>query len=108
MKPSLRTSHSALEQAKIEEARDTPTVRILDRATPPLYRTRPKNKLNMAVGLVLGMALALIAVLGLDRMAPSTGTEGERWRALIASACATDGSARRRCGSTSVANHAST
>ncbi len=70
------------EQAKIEEARNTPTVRILDRATPPLYRTRPRNKLNMAVGLVLGLALAFLAVLALDRLAPQPGTEKERWREL--------------------------
>jgi uncharacterized protein involved in exopolysaccharide biosynthesis len=72
-----------VEQAKIEETRNTPTVRILDRASPPLYRSRPRNKLNMAVGFVLGCALALVAVLGLDRLAPPEGTERERWRALL-------------------------
>jgi len=72
-----------LEQAKIEEARNTPTVRILDRATPPLYKTRPKRKLNMAVGLVLGCAVAFLVILVLDRMAPREGSEGARWKELV-------------------------
>jgi tyrosine-protein kinase Etk/Wzc len=72
-----------VEQAKIEETRNTPTVRILDRAATPLYRSRPRNKLNMVVGLVLGCALALVAILALDRMAPQEGAEGDRWRALL-------------------------
>ncbi len=72
-----------LEQAKIEETRNTPTVRILDRASEPLYRSKPRNKLNMAVGFVLGCALAFIAILALDRLAPQAGSEGDRWRALL-------------------------
>lgn len=72
-----------LEQTKIEETRDTPTVRVLDRASTPLYRSRPRNKLNMMVGFVLGCALALVAILALDRMAPPEGSEGDRWRALL-------------------------
>ena len=72
-----------LEQAKIEEARNTPTVRILDRASPPLYKTRPKRKLNLVVGLALGCAFALIIVLVLDRLAPRDGSEASRWRELL-------------------------
>ena len=72
-----------LEQSKIEETRNTPTVRILDRASTPLYRSRPRNKLNMMVGFVLGCALAIVAILALDRMAPPEGSEGDRWRALL-------------------------
>jgi hypothetical protein len=37
----------------------------------------------MVVGLVLGCALALVAILALDRMAPQEGAEGDRWRALL-------------------------
>jgi capsule polysaccharide export protein KpsE/RkpR len=72
-----------VEQAKIEETRNTPTVRILDRASVPLYRSRPRNKLNMAVGFVLGCALAFVAILALDRLAPQAGSEGNRWRTLL-------------------------
>ena len=71
------------EQAKIQEAQNTAGARVLDRAVPPLYRSRPRNKLNLAVGFVLGLALAFMAVLALDRLAPRTGSEGDRWRALV-------------------------
>ncbi len=39
-------------QAKIEEARDTPTVQVLDKAVPPVRRSSPKRKL-----LVIGFGL---------------------------------------------------
>ncbi len=73
---------SQYEQAKIEEARNTPSVRVVDRASVPLYPTRPKKKLNMMVGLVLGCSLAFMLVLALDRIAPAGASEGERWRRL--------------------------
>lgn len=51
-----------LEQAKIAEAQDTPVVQVLDRAVPPIYKSKPKIKLNMAlvgaVSLFLGIFLA--------------------------------------------------
>jgi len=71
------------EQAKIDAARTLPTIQVLDRGVPPIYRTRPRPKLYMAVGLVLGLALALVAVLGLDRLVPQEGSEKERWRVLV-------------------------
>lgn len=72
------------EQAKIEETRNTPTMRILDRAAAPLYKSRPRHKLNMAVGLVLGVAIAFLAVLALDRLAPDGRGERDRWRLVLA------------------------
>ncbi|MGH7830220.1 MAG: GumC family protein, partial [Candidatus Binatia bacterium] len=51
-----------LEQAKINEAQDTPVVQVLDRAVPPMYKSGPKIRLNMAlagaVSLFLGSFLA--------------------------------------------------
>ncbi len=41
-------------QARIEEARDTPTVQVLDRATPPLYPSAPRR-------VMLAVVFALIA-----------------------------------------------
>jgi uncharacterized protein involved in exopolysaccharide biosynthesis len=71
------------EQAKIDAARTLPTIQILDRGVSPLWRTRPRLKLYMAIGFVLGSALALVAVLGLDRLVPQEGSEKERWRILV-------------------------
>jgi tyrosine-protein kinase Etk/Wzc len=53
-----------LEQAKIAEAKDTPTVRILDRAVPPEWKSRPSVLRNTIVAgllcLVGGVILAII------------------------------------------------
>lgn len=50
------------EQAKINEARDTPTVQLLDKAVPAERKSRPKTVVNMAiagaVSLFVGMFLA--------------------------------------------------
>ncbi len=50
------------EQAKISEARDTPSVQVLDRAVPAERKSKPSVRLNMAIAgalsLFLGMFLA--------------------------------------------------
>ena len=43
-----------LEEARIRETRDTPTVQVLDRAAPPLYKSRPKRSLWVIAGFLLG------------------------------------------------------
>lgn len=52
-----------LEQAKIAEARDLPTIQVLDKALPPEYRSKPKTlqhvQVAAALSLVLGILLAL-------------------------------------------------
>ena len=40
---------SQYEQAKIQEAKDTPTVQVLDHAVPPEKRTKPKRKVIVIV-----------------------------------------------------------
>jgi capsule polysaccharide export protein KpsE/RkpR len=53
---------SQYEQAQLAEARDTPTVQVLDRAKPPIRKIRPSIRLNMmvagAVALLVGVLLA--------------------------------------------------
>jgi uncharacterized protein involved in exopolysaccharide biosynthesis len=53
-----------LELAKIEEAKDSGLIQVLDQALPPDRKSRPKRLLLLigvcAVGLVLGLVLALI------------------------------------------------
>ncbi|HXV14515.1 MAG TPA: GNVR domain-containing protein [Candidatus Krumholzibacteria bacterium] len=47
---------SEFEKARIEEARDTPVVQVLDTAAPPSLRSRPKRKLFVLVGFLVGVA----------------------------------------------------
>jgi len=44
-----------LEEARIRETRDTPTVQILDPAAPPLHKSRPKRLLVALAGFLLGV-----------------------------------------------------
>ncbi len=54
------------EQAKISEARDTPTVQVLDQAVPADKRARPRLLLNVAVAGVLSLILGVFAAFFLD------------------------------------------
>ncbi len=54
------------EQAKIAEARDTPTVQVLDPAVPADKRTRPRLLLNVAVAGVLALVIGVFAAFSLD------------------------------------------
>ncbi|MBK8379898.1 MAG: hypothetical protein IPL14_18885 [Nitrospira sp.] len=57
------------EQAKITEARDTPTVQVLDPAVPADKQIRPRILLNTAVAGVLGALVIgiFLALAGLSR-----------------------------------------
>lgn len=54
---------SEYEKARIEEARDTPVVQVLDRAEPPTLRARPKRKLLVLIGAALGLGWSVMAAL---------------------------------------------
>jgi len=54
------------EQAKIAEARDTPTVQVLDPAVPADKRTRPRVLLNVAVAGVLAFVVSIFVAFFLD------------------------------------------
>ncbi len=47
-------------QAKIEEARNTPTVQVLDRAVPPTFRSAPKRKMLLLVFGLLSLVLSVL------------------------------------------------
>lgn len=51
------------EEARIQEARDTPTVTVLDEARAPEMRTRPKRLLIVAVSLLAALALCALFTL---------------------------------------------
>lgn len=48
------------ERAKINEARDTPTVRVLDKAVPPIKKERPKRTVFLAGGAFLGFVMSVL------------------------------------------------
>lgn len=54
------------EQAKIAEARDTPTVQVLDPAVPADKRSRPRLLLNLAVACALSLVVGVFLAFFLD------------------------------------------
>lgn len=49
------------EEARITEASQLGKIRIIDPSIPPLNRTSPNTKVNLAVGLLLGLGLGTLA-----------------------------------------------
>jgi len=54
------------QQAKIEEARDIPTIQVLDRARPPVTRDSPRRKKNMMAGFAVGVGGGILLAFGLQ------------------------------------------
>jgi len=50
------------EQAKIQEAKDTPSLQVLDPAQPPILRSKPKRKLFLLFVLLVIFVLSLIYI----------------------------------------------
>jgi tyrosine-protein kinase Etk/Wzc len=55
-----------LEQARIEEHRDTPTILVVDRAVPPDRAAKPRRILVTVVVALVSFILAVFVVFGLD------------------------------------------
>lgn len=62
------------EVAKIEEVKNTPVLRVLDDATPPVRPSRPKKVVIVAMGFVLGLfgAIAWVLARAALRISPET------------------------------------
>ena len=56
-----------LEDARVREAMDTPTIQVLDRATPPEIHAWPRRSWIAAFGAVVGFALGMAEVSGAFR-----------------------------------------
>jgi tyrosine-protein kinase Etk/Wzc len=56
-----------LEEARIRETRDTPTVQLLDAAKVPLHKSRPKRAIIVIAGFLIGLAGSLSAALLMER-----------------------------------------
>lgn len=59
-----------LEEARIRETRDTPTVQVLDAAVPPLHKSRPKRALVVLAGLLLGLVGSIGYLMAAERRSP--------------------------------------
>jgi uncharacterized protein involved in exopolysaccharide biosynthesis len=64
------------EKARIEEARDTPTVQVLDLAQPPSIRSRPQRKLLVLAGALLGLAWSALLALFVTSWRTGEGRAG--------------------------------
>ena len=51
-----------LEQAKLDEAKDMPTINTLEIAEPPQYPVKPKKKLNVILALVVSLFLGIFII----------------------------------------------
>ncbi|RIK64734.1 hypothetical protein DCC62_26005 [candidate division KSB1 bacterium] len=71
-------------QAKIQEARDTPTVQVLDRALPPEFRSQPKRLLLLLIGTSVVFILSVLAafVLHYIRGVRTNESEWKKWQSL--------------------------
>lgn len=74
------------QRAKIQEAKDTPTVQILDEAAPPDRRIRPRRTLIVLLAAVVGLGGSL-AIAFLSNWLETAGAAGdplaESWNDLI-------------------------
>lgn len=81
------------EQAKLEEAKETPTVLVLDRAVPPEKKARPLRSLivisGFTLGLIISISLILIVNGGLRRGEGEEGSLQQSYHKLAGSAIKT-------------------
>lgn len=68
------------EQAKLEEARETPTVLVLDHAVPPEKKARPIRSLVVLSALFLGFVLSVLTVIFLENGRKKDPENGELQR----------------------------
>jgi len=66
------------EAARIQEARDTPTIQILDRPAPPEIRTRPRRKVMVAIGALVGLILGVAMAFFLEFLSTTDSTNPTR------------------------------
>jgi len=71
---------SQYEQAKIIAAKDTPTISILDKATTPMYKFKPKRAFIVITGFMLSFVFSLIYAVAIDRWRDYSKTNPEKSR----------------------------
>jgi tyrosine-protein kinase Etk/Wzc len=70
------------EQAKIQEAKDTPTVQVLDRAILPERKSRPKRMIIVAVSGLMALAFSIGMAVVYERWQVMGETQPEKYRAI--------------------------
>lgn len=71
------------EQAKVEERRQTPSVIVLDKATPAERKSKPKVTLYVLIAFVGSSFLVLIAILCMEGFAKLRSREPQRVQSLL-------------------------
>lgn len=77
------------EQARIMEAKDTPTVQVLDAAGPPEERSFPRRKRIVLIAFVASIMIGIGVAIFLERMRVARKQQDAdflRWRAILATA----------------------
>ncbi len=72
------------EQAKIEEAKDTPTVQILDVGAPPILKSRPNRKMFVIFMGFLSLFLSLVYVFSVEYFERLRLTQTEEYERILA------------------------
>lgn len=70
------------EQAKIMEVRDTPTVQILDRATPPEKRSFPQRRKMVMIAFIFSLFTGIGLAFLFEFVESIEKKEGGEWRAM--------------------------
>ena len=70
------------EQYKIEETKDTPTVQILDKASPPEKKAKPKRAMMVLIAGVSGLLLSVIFSFGLEYIDKTKKKQPEDFKRL--------------------------
>ncbi|MEK7728300.1 MAG: GNVR domain-containing protein, partial [candidate division KSB1 bacterium] len=68
------------EQAKLQEAKDVPTIQILDRAVPPLHKIKPKRMLIVALASISATMILATFLLIAERLRLLQEEEPEKYR----------------------------
>jgi tyrosine-protein kinase Etk/Wzc len=68
------------EAAKLDEAKDTTVIQVLDKAVEPEFKSRPKRAIIVIMAFMLGFVLSLVYVFILETMgAKKTDEEQAKW-----------------------------
>jgi uncharacterized protein involved in exopolysaccharide biosynthesis len=73
---------SQYEQAKIQEAKDTPTIQVLDRAVPPEKRSRPKRAMMVILAGIASLFVGIVFTFGLEYLQATRKRNPEEFRKI--------------------------